>query len=179
MKMILLFTISIGIESFLSAQTATLNSFDDKGKKHGKWVVYLDKNWKKKDDSAGAVFYRYTFYEHGTNLHPMGTCGGTGYQLQSPSTEGVALTVKVLDGEYKWYDKKGALSSVHVFKNGEYVACREYYPSGELHQFFDYTRTCDGEPHSWYVSVYDKKGNLTFGSFMCKDANGNLPRTRG
>lgn len=51
---------------------AQLNKFDAKGKKHGKWVRYLDKFWNVLEDSTNAVYYRYTFYDAGVNVHPMG-----------------------------------------------------------------------------------------------------------
>lgn len=53
-------------------QAQDLNKYDEKGKKHGKWKVYLDKYWKVLDDSSKAVYYRYTFYDHGENQHQMG-----------------------------------------------------------------------------------------------------------
>lgn len=169
----LLTTLLLTITSFIFAQTASLNQLEPNGKKDGKWAVYLDKDWKKIDDSAKASYYRYTYFDHGTNIYPMGQCGGKNYKL-----DGVAKN-KLLDGEYKWYNGKGILSSVHVFKNGEYVSCKEYYPSGQVSQFFDYTKKCEGQQHGWTVYIYDKKGNLTLTSPTCKDKNGKWPTMRG
>ena len=107
----------------------------------------------------------------------MGPCGGKSYKLEPSSS--VSKKIIVLDGEYKWFDNKGKLSSIHVFKNGEYVSCSEYFSTGELRQHFDYTKKCEGQPHGWQVIVYDKKGNIKFSSMTCKDKNGNWPPMRG
>jgi hypothetical protein len=64
------------VVSLLSySQTVKLNQLDSAGKKDGKWIVWLDADWKKIDDSTKAVYCRYTYYGHGTNIYPMGPCG--------------------------------------------------------------------------------------------------------
>src|SRR4051812_11168604 len=95
--------------TFLSAfaQTEKIGQTDLQGKKDGKWIIYLDKNWKQVDSSS-ALYYRYTFYDKGTNIYPMGPSGGKNYKLESTGSG------KQLDGEYKWFDAKGKLSSVHI-----------------------------------------------------------------
>jgi len=166
----ILLILLLTLTTFIFSQT---NQFDANGKKDGKWTIYLDKDWKSVDDSTKALFCRYTYFDHGTNVYPMGPCGGKNYKLESNSKN------KVLDGEYKWYDTKGKLSSIHIFKNGEYISCKEYFPTGELSQHFDYTKKCEGQPHGWTVFIYDKKGNLTLTSPTCKDKNGKWPKMRG
>ncbi len=161
------------LTTFIFGQTNSLNQIDSNGKKDGKWKVYLDKDWRKVDDSTKALFYRYTFFDHGTNIYPMGECGGKNYKLEQISK------TKILDGEYKWFDGKGNLSSVHIFKNGEYVSCKEYFPTGELSQHFDYTKICEGQEYGWTVYCYDKKGNLILASPTCKDKDGHWPKMRG
>ena len=162
--------------NLIVGQTAGLNQFDSNNKKDGKWIVYLDNDWKKVDDSTKALFYRYTYFDHGVNIYPMGPCGGKGYKLEANPTGNKPI---LLDGEYKWYDSNDKLSSVHVLKNGEYVSCKEYFATGELSQHFDYTKKCPGQPHGWTVTIYDKKGNVKSSSPTCKDKNGNWPPMRG
>ena len=175
---IILFFVAFASLSF--AQTEQLNRFDGAGKKDGKWIAYLDKNWKHIDDSANAVYYRYTFYDHGTNLYPMGPCGGKGFRLEMPvDSSKQSGKIKLLDGEYKWYDDKGQLSSTHILKNGEYVSCKEYYPTGQLRQQFDYTKKWQEQAHTWYVAIYDKQGNLKLDYYFHPDKNGRWPATRG
>lgn len=158
------------------SQTPTLNQFDSDGKKDGKWVLYLDKDWKKVNDSTKAFYCRYSYFDHGTHIYPMGPCGGKGYKMEPVSFND--KKVVLLEGEYKWFDSKGKLSSVHVFKDGEYVSCKEYFPTGELSQHFDYTKKCEGQTHGWIVYIYDKKGNLKLALPTCKDMNGKWPLMR-
>ena len=110
----------------------------------------------------------------------MGAGGGKNYKMESSTDQSKqASKIKMLDGEYKWYNDKGKLQYVHVFKNGEYVSYKEYYATGELQTMFDYTKKCEGQPHSWTAYTYDKKGNVTSTSPTCKDKNGNYPKMRG
>jgi antitoxin component YwqK of YwqJK toxin-antitoxin module len=140
-----------------------------------KKVVYLDADWRKMEDSSRAVFYRYTYFERGANIYPMGPCGRKGYRLE-PTSE--ANTKTLLDGKYTWYTAKGNLSSVHVFKNGEYVSYKEYFRTGELKQEFDYTKKCEGQLHGWKLTIYDKKGRIKRCEWVCKDRNGSWPLMR-
>jgi antitoxin component YwqK of YwqJK toxin-antitoxin module len=142
-------------------------------KKDGKWTVYLDKDWKNVGDTSKVIFRRYTYFDHGANIYPMGPCGGKGYKLEGDTNS------KILNGEYKWYNRDGKLSSVHVFQNGEYISCKEYFPTGELSQYFDYTKKCDGKQYGWIVYIYDKRGSITQTIRMCEDKDGRWPKMRG
>ncbi len=165
---------------FFKSQTVGINQIDSNGKKDGKWVVYLDNNWKKLKDSVNAVYYRYTYYDHGVNIYPMGASGGKKFKLDPSFVQGSSSTsgLILLDGEYKWYKKNGKISSIHIFKNGEYIMCKEFYKSGQLHQFFDYTKKCDGQQHGWSLLIYNKEGGIELESYTCKDKNGVWPKMR-
>lgn len=150
--------IFLGLTLFSFAQQVQLNQRDSAGKKDGKWIVYLDDVWKEVKDSSDAKYYRYTYYDHGENLYPMGTCGRKKWKLEAPAdSAGKKEKIKLLDGEYKWYDTKGQLSSAHSLNKGEYVFTKEYYPSGKLMQHFDYTIKWKDQPHTWHIAIYNKK----------------------
>ncbi len=154
------------------SQNDTLDQHDEKKRKNGWWMVYLNKNWKHVKDTSQAFYYRFNYFDHGTNIYPMGTAGKNNWKLE---TEGEPLTetkFKMLDGVYKWYDNKGHLFSEHVFKEGQYISCKEYYMTGLLHQHFDYTKKCKRQIHGWCVSVYDQKGKLSMEGCMCKGRDG-------
>lgn len=74
MKTITSLFLFLGLTLNSLAQTEKLNQLDPNGKKEGKWIVYLDDYWNKVDSSK-ASYYRFTWYDHGVNIHPMGTGG--------------------------------------------------------------------------------------------------------
>jgi hypothetical protein len=164
MKTILIFTAAFFSSTAIGQ---SFNQFDAKGKKDGKWIIYLDKDWKRIDDSSKAAFKRLTYFDHGVNVYPMGPCGGKGYRLEHSSDD--QSKIHLLDGEYRWHDSKCNLSSVHVFKNGEYISCKEYSTSGKVTQYFDYSKKCTGEQYGWTVFLYDENGKLKKEYPTCKD----------
>jgi len=157
--------------SILSYSQEKINQLDKDGKNDGRWLVRLDDHWLIPKDTDKAVYCRYNFFDHGLNLNPMGAGGGKGWKCISTvnSTQYIGK-MKLLDGEYKWYDKKGRLIFIHVLKNGEYVSYKEFYKSGELHEYFDYTKH-QGQPHSYYIYLYDKKGKVKY-EFNAYGGNG-------
>lgn len=157
-------------------QHSDLNRRDAKGKKDGRWIVCLDKDWRKTEDSSKVLYYRFTWFEQGVNIYPMGPCGRKGYRLEPALPENGEPVL--LDGEYKWYDTDGKLSSVHVFKLGEYISCKEYFRNGKLSQHFDYTKKCEGEDQGWMITIYDKNGMVKTTAMTCKDKNGKWPLMR-
>ena len=138
-------------------QTDKLNQFDTNGKKDGKWTVYLDNQWKEVKDSEQAVYYRYTWYAHGTNTSPMGSFGKL--TLVPADNDLQKGKPKLLDGEYKWQDKNGQTKFILVLKKGEFISYKEFYKSGQVHQYFDYTKKWQGQPHTYCMTIYDKTGN--------------------
>ncbi|MFI5204436.1 MAG: hypothetical protein ACHQF2_08055 [Flavobacteriales bacterium] len=146
------------------AQTG-LNQLDSLGKKHGKWVLYLNALGKDLKNSTGAVYCRYTYYDHGKHLQPMGGFIGKKGKLVSTDTS-KTNGVTLLDGEYKCLDKKGRLRFIHVFKNGEYVSYTEYYKSGIVNSYFDYTKKWGGQEHSWYIYENNKKGKRKYDGYF-------------
>lgn len=148
------------------------NQLDSDGRKNGKYTIYLDKNWRKTKDSTKAIFYRYTYFIHGTNIYPNAYGGLKNYKLEGDTTN------KILNGEYKWYDGDGKLRSVHVLINGEYVSCKVYYKNGNLYQYFDYTKKGDNQEHGWTLYNYDKEGNLNYSFVYAPNEEGYWPRTR-
>jgi len=135
-----------------------VNQLDANGKKHGTWIVWLDKDWKLAKDSMSAVHYRYNYFINGRSMYPMGPMGGK-CETKSNSTikKGNAL---LLDGEYKWFHKNGKVKFINVLKDGWYVSYKEYRSDGTLETVFDYTEHDRGQKYSWAMYLYDKKGAL-------------------
>ena len=158
-------------------QTEPLNQLTSDGKKDGKWILYLDSKGDKVKDSTTAVYWRYTYYDHGIHIYPMGGFTGKKGEIGSPDNK-QAGKIKMLDGEYKCYEN-GKLKFIHTFKEGEYISYKEYFSSGQLCTYFDYTKHFDGQPHSWYMYTYDKTGKATYEGWVKKDEQGNWPKMRG
>lgn len=165
------------IQYFLIGQTT--NQFDAEGKKHGIWKLFLDHKGAKLNDSIGAVYFRYTYYDHGVHVYPMGNFIGKGGRIEENGLAKSTTGIKMLDGEYKCFDKKGKLNYIHTFKDGVYVSYKEYYPNGKLHTFFDYTKHYKDQPYSWYLIEYKKNGDVKYEDFVRKDDTGKWPNMRG
>ena len=57
-------------------------------------------------------------------------------------------------------DATGLPADIHYYDKGELVYRKWFYPSGKLRIYMDYTKECDGQPHSGYIYEYDENGNL-------------------
>lgn len=161
------------------AQTTSLNQYDSANKQNGRWLVYLDANGAKVKDSTMAVYKRYTWFDHGVNVYPMGWLTEKGGKIETTGAPAEKGKIVLLNGEYKGYDKDGKLKFVHVFDNGNYISYKEYFPSGTMQTFFDYTKHCDGQEHSWYMYSYDETGKLILENCTKKGADGKWPRMKG
>lgn len=143
-------------------QAQNLNQLDVNGKKHGKWEMYLSVGWKNVSSSKDATYLRYTYYDHGTNLYPFGTLGTKRYKLlHEGDDEKQANGLKLMNGTYKWLDKKGRLLFLHQIKNGEYVLYQDYRKAGELKTEMDYSQKYMEQEHTYKMTTYDKRGKPT------------------
>ncbi len=140
--------------------TLAVNQFDKEGKKNGRWKLYYDTNWQVVKDSSKAAYYWYTYYDHGLRVYTEADWGCKTCQFKDSLFSTPVGKIKLLDGKYTWYDKKGHLFSEHVFRNGQPIWWKQYHSNGQLYLFFDYTKKCEGEPLSWWLYEYDKQGNL-------------------
>jgi len=136
-----------------------LNQLDAKGQKDGKWITYWNANWKTVKDSSKAKYFRYTFYIGGKEVYPMGGIGKKGWKLEGDTTG------KWLDGRYNWYNDKGVLVSSHLFKKGEYLDCKEYYPNGKVQQHFAYGQKYRDWLNTWVLYRYDVNGKAKYFAF--------------
>ncbi len=149
-----------------------LNKLDEEGKKQGRWELYYNQYWKVLKDSTNAVYYWYTEYDHGKRVYTEAQWGRKSFKFQDSLFSKQEGKIKLLDGKYTWYDKKGNISSVHVFKNGNPVWWKQYHPNGKIYLYFDYIHKCEDEPLSWCLYIYDKKGELKYTSWVSKGCGG-------
>lgn len=147
---------------FSYSQTVSINQLDSAGKKNGKWTVYLDYHWNEVKDSTKAVYYRYGHYKHGTKLISIGSRGSKKYTYEPANdTVGRKGELILLNGEYRSYDKGGALKFINVFDNGEYVSYKEFDKSGKMVTRIDFTLKFNMPAHTCYfIYVYKNDGYI-------------------
>ena len=177
MKTLILFSSILLGYSISFSQTESINQYDSTKKKDGKWILYLDANGDKAKDSTSAVYWRYTYYDHGTHIYPMGGFIAKNGKIESSHSK-LDVKIEKLDGEYKCYES-GKLKYIHIFKEGEYVSYKEFFTTGEICTYFDYTKHYEGQPRSWYMYTYNKTGKVTYEGWTKKDEKGKWPKMRG
>jgi hypothetical protein len=140
-----------------------IRSLNKNGKRQGKWPVYLDNKWRSVKDTVNPTFIAYDKYVNGRSY-----CALIG-KYKMPFRYETTASGKLLNGEYKWYDKKNRLKAVYVFENGETVTIDQYRKNGELEFHFDFKIIYDNNPYTygmyWY---YPKTGESVF--FIRKDS---------
>jgi hypothetical protein len=160
MKTFIFFMLMFGAIISSNSQNVRLNQLDSSGKKDGKWVIYLNMNWKSVKDSSNASFYRYAYYYKGINIDQMGWCRKKWKVIHSGGNNSQVGRIKALDGEYTWMDNKGKTMCIANFNNGECLSFKWFYSSGLPQSVWDYTKKYDGQIHSYWISIYDRKGNV-------------------
>lgn len=162
-----LITLIIGFAATSSA-FAQLNQRDGKGKKDGKWIIYLDEKWKPVSDSSHAYYSRYTYYDHGVDIYPIGR-GKNSFHIAEGKTNAVKGKPLLLNDNYRWVDKDGTTRSTNNYKNGEPVQIQFFYANGKQSRDFEYTKSWKGVPHTYHVIVFDKTGTPNAYFYMRKE----------
>ncbi len=155
-----LFILFVLLSLAATAQTPDLNQLDSAGKKNGKWLVYLNSYFKEVKDSSKATYCRYTWYDHGFNVYMSGSRNKNWSLSQTGGSNQKIGKLKLLDGEYKWTDKKRVVRWIDVLKNGEYISCSIPYRNGKLQEYYNYKKLWKGHAHTYFIYIYDKRGNV-------------------
>jgi antitoxin component YwqK of YwqJK toxin-antitoxin module len=167
-KYILLF--SLVLFRLLSvSQDNRINQFDSNGKRSGKWLIYVDKNWKEVKDTNVASFKLYELFLNGkANYHLIGKRKHEG-KLESS----IDTINKLLDGDFKWYDKQGLLTDWYIFNKGDIVMHKYFSKNGDIKEYSDYNITYDNEPYSFgmYLNNYRRDQQNTYTFFIYRNGN--------
>ena len=178
MKKILPLLLFFCLSVLCYSQTQKLNQLDSLGKKNGVWIEYLNVKWKVLKDSSRAVYWGYNYYDHGDNTFRIAFGGmhRLHHKLEVVSNNNQKSRIKMLDGEYKWYDRRGRIVSVDSFANGDHVFAKYYAwemfgsaylfgynkkRTGKLLEYDDYRKKYKDEPFTYYIERFDKKGNVS------------------
>lgn len=145
----------------ISEQLIAINSFDDNGKRIGKWLVYLDKNLHAVEDSTNYQFYKTANYVTGRPIGYVSYYYKSGKLYFQTPVRSLDPDVYV-DGEIKYFSE-----------NGDTLKILNYY-MGYLEgpAIFNYQ---DGSPHfqgnftngkrSGIWKQWDKDGNYGIGKY--------------
>ena len=138
-------------------QPSALNQFNGSGKRQGKWLIYIDKNWKEVKDTN---LYVYKFYDEYLNGKPLIGIGKIKHneRLEEPTEN----EDKFLNGEYKWIKKNNTLLEKHFFRNGELVNSQYYKKNNVVEYYIDYTITYENNPYTYGMYYYMKNGLSPF-----------------
>ncbi len=138
------------------SQIDTLNNFNEKGKKHGYWKCYLNKEFNIVD-SAKALYIGFNLYDCDQKLSWVGERGRFPYDSVVPKLTNSYYKnskIKVLDGK------------IFFYKNG-IVVYEENYSRGlesKIIVYFDEShKKCLGEVKE--LHDFNKKYNNTLGSY--------------
>ncbi len=141
-------------------QEQPLNQLDSLGKKHGRWEVYLTDQWKAVSKPEEATYLWYTHYDHGTNLYKFGEWAIKLLKLtHTGDKEKMVKGLKLMNGTYTWSTRKGRIVSTHELKDGFYILYQDFKKDGRLHTVMDYSQRLWEQPHTYKMTIWDKKGN--------------------
>jgi hypothetical protein len=160
MKSFALFVCILCMSAASFGQAEPLNQIDSVGRQNGKWVMYYDKYCSVVSDSNKASYYCYVYYLHGRRYVTKSSWGNKDGKLVDSVASPQVNRIKLLDGKYTWYDKNGKISTVCYYDKGELILSQWYYPTGKIHGSMDYRKRIEGQPHSGYITTYDKDGNM-------------------
>ncbi len=102
------------------SQIDTLNNFNEKGKKHGYWKCYLNKDFKVVD-SINGFYVGFDYYDNGQNLTGIGKIS----RWKIDKVQDSIITnnksyrgLKILHGTIFYFDKNGSLVAEERFFKG-------------------------------------------------------------
>ena len=152
----------------ISGQTDSLNRFNDKGKKDGYWIQYLD-SLAYPTDSTNSYFWGYELYDNGLRVfrfsdrNPLWKKYRLVFDGHLPS-KGRPIQI---EGTFKWYANEIQIANEEIYKNGKpfYFKSYNYSKSDPFNSSFN------------EVLYFDKLYNNTRGTFYYEEYfNGTLGR---
>jgi len=149
------------------SQSDTLNQIDSNGKKTGWWIIYLNDNFEKLEDSVGATHCMYDYrtgwfshYSWGKDL------GSKKHSVYFPNNDTLKLgNYTLLNGDYIIKYKDGTVWTVLSTSNGKLIEYKKFWPNGQLDDHFIYSAEC-GAPIRTCLMEYNKKGELVYDGYL-------------
>lgn len=149
----------------------TLNRFDDKGKKNGYRIEFLDKNLNSVQDTNKAMFFCHVIYSSGIRNYPPRRKSNCNLQIKNnEASKSENNKIVVLDGQYTFY-KRNKIYDEYYFKKGMLYWIKTYYRNGEINEFIDYSQFVEGQTNTCRVIVYNKDGTIISDNYFKKEDN--------
>ena len=166
---LILFIGSFGFSQSINNNTLdTLNNYNEKGKRHGYWVEYLNKELRlvKKEEAS---FYRYVYYDNGTYLSAPSGFSSKKMICKIDGDKPKKDTLVLLNGIYFLYTKKDKIESKAYYKKGLLVILIAYNVRTSVKSaMFDFTKHYNNQEYSYYIEEYDDKAVLNWSGFVAK-----------
>jgi hypothetical protein len=163
----ILIIIFILITLNISGQTDSLNRLDEKGKKNGYWVQYLD-SLLYPTDSSNSYFYGYDLYDHGLRVFKFSDRPKSWkkdkmvFEGQLPG-KGMP---KPVEGTFKFYRPEIRIESEEIYKDGKpfYMKSYIYSKKDQVNSMFNevlyFDKLYNNIPGTFFYEEYDD-GKLT------------------
>lgn len=150
----------------LNAQDIPLNSYDDKGKKHGYWKVFLNNQLNEVD----SVEYQFIGYEHYIHGQPVFKFYKESRHEKSSfilDKDSISTTSKILSGIISIFNKNGFITDKLSFYNGHPMLFESYTylddSTNKIYQTIDFTQKYQNEEGTFLVTEF-----LQFNSYSEK-----------
>ena len=169
MEKITLFFVFLAHISF-SQLPNSLNQKNDKGEKCGFWVVYLTDRLIPIKDSTNAFYFAYKFFD-GDYIDNIDLIWERkkASKLVIDGATGIKGKPILLNGDFKFYDKKGRLSWEETYKDGRPLMLQTFTfdKKGEcsLHEIIDYSKRYNSQIGSYYFEQYGYSNKLLEGKY--------------
>jgi hypothetical protein len=139
--------------SRLISQSDTLNQYNDKGKKQGYWLAYLNEKLKR-TDSCNAIYYGYEYFENGQNLTNLSKRDIKKYTIEPSMPKRSGLPI-LLDGEFV-LKPNSSVKYLESYKNGmpyifkAYVDFKNIKKMNFEQEYLDFTKKYKNQIGSFY-----------------------------
>ncbi len=144
-------------------QGDTLNRSNVKGEKTGWWIVYVDEDLSRTDDTLEARFAVYSWFEDDFEYFKMGRIGTRKQPVIAPAVKpNTNWTIPPLDGKFIAKHKNGTIRFEVLANEGRLTYFKEYYKNGILKTHFDFTESCGDTAQHYSIFQYDKDGELKY-----------------
>lgn len=172
------------------SQSDTLNQFDSNGEKTGWWIIYLNDNFEKQEDSVGATHLMYDYRTGWFSHYSWGQAlESKKHSVYFPDNDTLKVgRYTLLNGDYITKYKDGTIRSVLSASNGILIEYKKFWPNGQLDDHFIYSAECGAPIHTCLLE-YNKKGELVYEGYLqvpkkardntnpCSDTNESLSGT--